>query len=120
MTVLLRKLTLKSQLKIGKYAEYTVQSMIELRRESELLGLYYYYTTIDYVGEVKELLKITPEFTIEKPGSNKKMFYPMLEKTFNRQYRQKTKGRTRDGADIMRKSIASPTKGFLQSKNQKT
>lgn len=119
MTVLLRKLTLKSPLKIGKYADYTVQSMIELGRESELISLYYNYTTIDYVEEVKELLKITPEFTIEKPGSHKSLFYPMLKKTFNRQYKQKTKNRTREGADAMKRSSKGPSKGFLQNKNQR-
>ena len=105
-------------MKIGKFPTYTVEKMIALGRETELLYLYYNYTTIDYIDEVKDMLKIKGDFIVEKPGANKGMFLPMLKENFSRLYKQRTKGRDRTGSDCLIKETRTPSKGYLQSRNR--
>jgi len=64
----LRILTAKSKLGFGKWKDYTVQELIDLRREIVLVSAYYKLTSINYVEEVLIKLKITEEYRIEKPS----------------------------------------------------
>lgn len=66
--LLLRTLTLKSQLKFGKNSELTVQEYLDLRNERELIQMYYNLSKINFNTEVLELLKINAEDQIPKPG----------------------------------------------------
>lgn len=69
--ILLRKLALKSIIGFGAYRDLTVQDMLNLKRHKELIQLYYNLSGIDYVEEVKEHLRITPDREIAKPGKDK-------------------------------------------------
>lgn len=71
--VLLCKLSLRSIMKFGRYPDITVQKMIDLGHTRVLR--YYYYTkeSIDFLPEVKELIGISPEYSIEKPGIDLEM-----------------------------------------------
>lgn len=72
--ILLRTLTLKSKLKVGKYAEDTVQRLLDRRQYKELQHIYYCYERITFTEDVLDLMKIRPDERIEKPGTNKELF----------------------------------------------
>jgi hypothetical protein len=67
----LRTLALKSKIGFGTYKLLTVQELINLGKEPELIGYYYFLGMINFNQEVKDLLCITPEREIKKPGKGK-------------------------------------------------
>ena len=108
----LRILTRKSKLGFGKWKDYTVQELLDLKRHMELISPYYKLTSINYIEDILIELKITPEYRIEKPSSNKEEYYRFLnENGFKKRER-------RGGADIMKKNTKALTRSQLQSKNQ--
>ena len=70
MVTLLRTLTDRSQLKFGKYADYTVGHLIAIRREDYLVWLYYNADKIDFTADVLSRLDIRENERISKPGKN--------------------------------------------------
>ena len=70
----LRILTRKSKLGFGKYKNYTVQELLDLGREIELINPYFYLTSINFIEDILIELKITEEYRIPKPSSNKPAF----------------------------------------------
>jgi hypothetical protein len=94
----LRVLTRKSRLGFGKYKDYRVQEMLDLRRNRDLISPYYRLTSINYTEDILLELKITEEWRIEKPGSDKEKHAIFL----------KEHGYTRSrggGADRMKGSV---------------
>ena len=75
MTVLLRKLTLKSKLNFGKYSQHTVQRLIDLKGKKALNYLrrsYFYNSKISFTEEVLDtILEIKKIHRINKPGVEK-------------------------------------------------
>jgi hypothetical protein len=84
MATLLRKMTMRSLIKFGPTPELTVSELITLRRQKELLRMYFGYSKIDFDDEVKSELCIEGEFEIKKPGKDWKIFdtklYYLLDK----------------------------------------
>lgn len=67
----LRTLTLKSKIGFGAYKLLTVNELINLGKHRELLEYYYRLTMINFNQEVKDLLFITKDREINKPGKGK-------------------------------------------------
>ena len=110
---LLRILTLKSKIKVGKYADYTVQELLNLGRTKILLSIYYKITSINYNQEVLDLLQLTSEWQIDKPGANKEFYYEFL----------KAKGKVKNpsrgtGPDAMMIESRLPHLGYLKQRNE--
>lgn len=65
-SVLLRTLTRKSIIGFGNYRDLTVQNLIDLFKQKELLGIYYTCRNIDFCQDLKDELFITAEREINK------------------------------------------------------
>lgn len=78
--VALRKLTLKSKINFGKYAEHTVGSLIEAN-PYYLVWLYYNADRISFVDEVMDMLIARfPKFVwISKPGKEPELVDPVCK-----------------------------------------
>jgi hypothetical protein len=107
----LRTLTKKSKLGFGKYKELTVGKIIEMRMPLVLISAYYKLTSINFTDEILAELKITEDYRIEKPSSNKEEYYRFLNENG---FKLKERG---VGADKMKKQTKSYTKSHLQAKN---
>ena len=105
----LRTLTRKSKLGFGKWKDYTVQELLDLRKPLVLISPYYKLTSINYIEDILIELNITQEYRIEKPSSNKDEYYRFLNENG---YQLKQKGVY--GADVMKKSRKQLTKAHLQ------
>ena len=64
--VLLRTVTKKSILGFGSYQDVSIQNMIDMRMEKELLHIYYTCRNIDFCQELKDELCISGEREINK------------------------------------------------------
>ena len=93
----LRIMTRKSKLNFGKYKDKTVQQMLELNRKIELISAYYKLTSINYTQDILDELKIVGDYVIDKPSSDKEMYYKFLNENG-----YKKRLRNRNGADRMK------------------
>ena len=68
----LRTMTLKSSFHGGKWEGVPIKTMLGMGRNERYYCVvaYYKYETINYVDDLLELLGITKELQIPKPGSN--------------------------------------------------
>lgn len=69
MIVRLRKLTPLSTLGFGYDKDKTVAEMILLYKQLDLLKIYYALGNIDFSDDIKNILCITKDREIQKPGS---------------------------------------------------
>jgi hypothetical protein len=67
---ILRTLTLKSKLTFGKYDNLTIQEIINLGHTSYLRWVYFNINGITFIDEILEMIHISCEFKIDKPGTN--------------------------------------------------
>jgi hypothetical protein len=109
----LRILTRKTKLRFGKWKDYTIQELIDLNKHRVLIDAYYKLTSINYIEDILIELRITENYRIEKPSSNKEVYYRFLNE--NGYQLDKTLG---IGADVMKKKRKQLTKSQLQSYNQ--
>jgi len=65
---LLRTLTQKSYLKFGKYTDFRVGELLQTYKFRYLRWIYFNCSKITFTDEILELLNITKEFKIDKPG----------------------------------------------------
>lgn len=107
----LRTLTRKSKLGFGKYKDLTVQKILDMNMPLVLISPYYNLTSINYTDDILNELKITNEYRIKKPSSNKKQYYRFLNENG---FKKKTRG---DGADKLKKQTKQLSKSQLQSLN---
>lgn len=124
---LLRKLTLKSQMKFGKFFDLTVQMIIDLekiRGIQYLVWCYYNNSKITFDDEVMEVLRITEDMRIKKPGAEKGQhrLYEWRDKNLSDKERMAIWSRfLGDWTREKRKNQYKDTKEFglgrLQSKN---
>lgn len=66
-----RRLTMKSKIGYGPYADYTVERLMACGRLPLLRQYYYEVSNIDYNEEILEALNIFEDRRIPKPGTNK-------------------------------------------------
>lgn len=69
---MLRTLTLKSQLKFGKFADYRVEQMLQIEKHEYLRWVYYNSSNISFMPDILEIIGVT-EF-ITKPGVARELF----------------------------------------------
>jgi len=74
MVTTLRKLTLKSTLKFGKYTDYTVQQVIDIGKKSYLAWVYYNMDRITFTEEILKDVLMLDHF-INKPGKDEAYHY---------------------------------------------
>ena len=83
--VLLRKLTLKSTLNFGKFADLTVQQCINTKKRKYLRWVYFNCSNITFMDELLDELKIPVWYRFDKPNKNpelgKKLKAIFLEST---------------------------------------
>lgn len=113
MIPILRTMTRKSKLNFGKYKDKTVQQMLDLKHNVELISAYYKLTSINYTQDILDELNIVDGYIIDKPSSNKEMYYRFLNENG-----YKKRVRTRDGADRMKKESRMWSRSMLQRFNQ--
>jgi len=107
--ILLRTLTRKSKLDVWNLPG-TVQDLLDRKKQMQLIAAYYKLTTINYTDDILDELKIISEWKIEKPGSDKELYYKFLnEKGYTK--------RRRGGADKLIKMNLGIKKSILQAKN---
>jgi|10_taG_2_1085330.scaffolds.fasta_scaffold25297_1 hypothetical protein len=117
MSILLRTLTLKSKIGVGKYKDETVEHAIQRKKQRDLISMYYKLTTINFNTEVLELLGITGDWIIKKPSSNKDMYYDFLNNTgYIPTRKNKIKNRNKQ-LDRMKSKTNPFDPKFLQRKN---
>jgi hypothetical protein len=114
MIATLRTMTRKSKLGFGKYKDKTIQEMLDLKRYRDLISPYFGLTSINYQEDILVELRISEEYRIDKPGSNKELHQVFLD---DKWYRARP---NRSGADRLKRKFSSApplTRGYLQSKN---
>lgn len=104
-------MTRNSKMAFGKYKEKTVQEMLDLRRNLDLISAYYKLTSINYQDDILNELKITEEYRIEKPSKNLDMYYKFLNENG---YKLRARGQ---GADKLKKFTKPFSKSYLVGKN---
>ena len=109
----LRTMTRKSKLNFGKYKDKTIQQMLDLNRKVELISAYYKLTSINYTEDILNELNIVGGYVIEKPSSDRDMYYKFLNENG-----YKKRLRTRDGADRMKRESKPWSRSMLQRYNQ--
>jgi len=100
MIARLRTLTKKSKLNFGKHSELTVQRMLELHRHRELIKYYFTKSSINFMDDILDELKITEEYRIEKPSINWNAYNKFNENSYYYHNRDKSIS----GADKLIKS----------------
>lgn len=107
----LRTLTRKTKFRIGKDKDLTVQRMLDLGKNLNLVSAYYKLTSINYTEDILEELGIVGDFVIEKPSTDKILYLDFVME------RGLARGRGY-ASDNLRKMSKPLSKGQLQSKNQ--
>lgn len=107
----LRTLTRKSKLGFGKYKDLTVQNILDLKMPLVLISPYYKLTSINFIDDILDELKITQEYRIKKPSSNKDVYYKFLNENG---FKLRDRGQ---GADKLKKQTKVLSKSQLQSIN---
>lgn len=77
-----RKLTEKSFIGFGKYKLETVSRLMELGKIDELASMYYKLSHITFFDNILEAIGITPEWRIEKPGTDWAKFYEFRDTVY--------------------------------------
>tara|TARA_R110000851_G_scaffold45193_3_gene110888 strand:+ start:428 stop:775 length:348 start_codon:yes stop_codon:yes gene_type:complete len=113
MIATLRILTRKSKLGFGKWKDYTVQELLNLKKYMVLISPYYKLTSINYIEDILVELKITEQYRIKKPSSNKEEYYRFLKENG---YKLQETGIY--GANVMKAKRKILTKAQLRAKNQ--
>lgn len=111
MIPLKRTLTYKSKLGFGKWKDYTVQELLNLRKKDILISPYFKLSSITYIEEILIELGITEEYRIDKPSINNEMYLKFISETKGFKVRSKEK---------MKPYRTLPlSKGILQHLNHK-
>ena len=76
---LLRKLTEKSILKFGQYADVPICNLLELKRYSYLRWVYFNSSNITFFENILLEIGIPEEFFIQKPGVNNEFHEKLTE-----------------------------------------
>lgn len=71
---MLRKLTLKSKIKFGKYSDLTVFELININKTQYLQWCYFCNSDIDFFSDVLDLIKIEEKYRFKKPNKNEILY----------------------------------------------
>mgnify|MGYP000073549205 CR=1 FL=1 len=114
----LRVLTRKTKLRFGKWKDYTVQELLDLRRQKSLISPYYKLTSINYTEDILNELKITKDYRIEKPGSDREMYFKFISENNYHTKQLSMRNKPTGGADIMKIQSRPLSKAQLKAINQ--
>lgn len=81
--LLLRTMTLKSKFIGGKYDGLTVQSVINVH-PNYVARSYFDMSMISFVSEVLDMVGITEEYRIKKPGTNKELRHKFFKEKLDK------------------------------------
>jgi hypothetical protein len=109
--ILLRTLTRKSKLGFGKHKNVTVQELFDRNQALQLVSAYYKLTTINYVEDILNELGISSKWRIQKPGSDKELYYKFLEQS---DFEKRT---WKFSADKLKKQTKISSRSKLMGKN---
>ena len=89
--VVYRKLTKKSRLGYGKYADYTVQDMfcLDWKGREYLIWSYFNLSNITFMDDILDELEIPEEMRISKPGKNEDLWEKLREARARRGFEEK-------------------------------
>ena len=86
MATILRKLTRKSTLNFGQYADMTVQQVIDLMHSRVLRWYYFNSSNITFTDDILDEIRIPAEYHIDKPGKNPELGHKLDEKLDAKQF----------------------------------
>lgn len=122
-TIILRTLTEKSTLGVGKLGYLKVGELLKLEKNPYLRRIYFTYSGISFSPEVLQKIGIPDEYKITKPGINPELCDKLNEEKqagigfFTRQHIRKRKKGTRIEHLGRVKAITSFSKRELQAIN---
>jgi len=108
----LRKLTKKSTLKFGKYKDYTVGHLLGMKKQIDLISIYFKLSKITFTDDILDELGITEEYRITKPSKNIELYQDFMMIKYGK------KQKPNKDLQRMRKETVSYRKDYLQSINQ--
>ena len=129
---LLRTLTEKSELKFGKFSNYTVGRLIELKKMPYLWWVYFNSSAVSFASSVLDKIGISQEYRIAKPGKSPGKEDEVFQSVMGYKQQRITEGNPGNGSGrtkLMRKQFKELkrislnnskrclSKGLLQSKN---
>ena len=119
-------MTEKSIIGFGKFTDLTVQNLLDFKKTRDIRWIYFNCSMLSFKDEILEWAGITSEYRIEKPGTNKELYYKLneyhknkmsgfliLKKSCHTKRVLKSKMKDNNRVDRMRFS-----KGSLQAINQ--
>jgi hypothetical protein len=123
---ILRKLTEKSILGFGKYADCAVKHLLDINETQYLRWVYFNSSRITFIDEILDKIRIPIEFRINKPGTNSEMHEKCNEYNLNKLNgftkfkKQQHSKRKRKARLISKLRVDSMkyTKGIMQAINQ--
>ena len=119
--ILLRKMTMKSCLTEGNFAGVPIGQLIQLKKTRYLRYIYYKYSNIDFMQEVKDCISITPEFEIKKPGNDFEMHKKLNEiidsKMTSFDIKKRNKKNKINAEIVWNNTVDKTSKGNLQAVN---
>lgn len=122
--ILLRRLTEKSVLGFGKFADSTVGHIIGYNQFNYLRWVYYNMSNIDFMPDVLDKLNVPVEHRISKPGKDPEkhevVFLLNSQKMsglskFREKLKRKSRAKVRSRLSNMREN---KSKAYLRSQNQ--
>lgn len=118
-----RKLTKKSRIGFGTYKDATVERMFVMGKTVDLIQMYYNLSHITFFDEILTELKITPEWTIQKPGSDREKGRDFTRTFYNSEMvdrrERKEKRNFQDSKQSLQQiAIKASSRSYHQNKNQ--
>lgn len=108
---ILRKLTKKSKLNFGKYKDYTVEHIFGMRKQKDLVSIYFNLSGITFMDDVLDELGITEEFRIDKPSKDNELYKVFLLQVYGKQMSPNKK------LEAMKRESQVPRKSYLMHLN---
>lgn len=78
-----RKLTRKSRIGFGSYMDREVQNMIDAGKIIDLIQMYFNLSHITFFDDILEEMKVTGEWVIAKPGTNRDLGFKFLHEYYH-------------------------------------
>jgi len=76
-TIRLRTMTEKSIIGFGKFTDISVQNLIDMKKTREIRWIYFNCSLLSFKDNILDWAGITDEYRIEKPGTNKELYYQL-------------------------------------------
>lgn len=118
-----RRLTLKSGINFGNHADYTVEELIKRGKHIALIDFYFNLSHITFFDDVLDILKITPEWRIQKPGIDKEKGHEFKHSVYSdemairsRKYEKMIRSDARETLKYM--AAVTNDKQYNKTKNQ--